>query len=361
MTHELVIRAARVITPEGVVSACVAVNGGVITSVLPYDARPVAARLVDVPAECVLLPGLVDTHVHVNEPGRSEWAGFWTRATSPGPWGGIASLQLSLPAVWTEAVRRGHDLSDIVRWVSQQPADFVGLTAKGGIEGHDADFAVFAPDEQFIFHAASLQQRNPITPYDGRTLRGVVRETWLRGRRISLDDPTGRMIATATRRRSRMTTTDDRRAPSAMFATMPDLASRRFGGSAVAASDELFAERENLIKPEDPVHEAHTFGHKGQLYDGWETRRRREAGNEWALVRLGIPGVIHGVIVDTSFFAGNYRRRYPSRQRVSRGTLRRPRCYKLTGRPSWRVRRSPAIRSTSSRYRSQTDSPTFAW
>jgi allantoinase len=119
-----------------------------------------------------------------------------------GAWGGIASVQLSLPAVWTEAVTRGHDLGDIVRWMSQGPAKFAGLTAKGGIvRGHDADFAVFAPDEQFVVQAAALQQRNPITPYDGRTLRGVVRDTWLRGRRISLDEPTGRLLAPALQHR----------------------------------------------------------------------------------------------------------------------------------------------------------------
>ncbi len=90
------------------------------------------------------------------------------------------------------------------------------------------------------------------------------------------------------------------------FAGQPDLASRAVGGSVVAASDDLFAERENLIKPEAPRHDAHTFGHKGQVYDGWETRRHREPGNDWALVRLGIPGVISGVVVDTAFFTGNF-------------------------------------------------------
>ncbi|HEY0716551.1 MAG TPA: hypothetical protein VGD68_02960, partial [Streptosporangiaceae bacterium] len=54
----------------------------------------------------------------------------------------------------------------------------------------------------------------------------------------------------------------------------PDLAARGLGGSVVSASDELFAERENLIKPGDPVFQPHTFGHKGQIMDGWETRRR---------------------------------------------------------------------------------------
>jgi allantoicase len=90
------------------------------------------------------------------------------------------------------------------------------------------------------------------------------------------------------------------------FTSLPDLASRRMGGSVVGASDELFAERENLIKPEPPAYSAHTFGHKGQIYDGWETRRRREPGDDFALIRLGLPGVVRGVVVDTAFFTGNF-------------------------------------------------------
>ena len=90
----------------------------------------------------------------------------------------------------------------------------------------------------------------------------------------------------------------------------PDLASRALGGSVIYANDELFAERENLIKPEEPAFRPHTFGHKGQIMDGWETRRRREpAGDEQgdnAIVRLGCGGVVHGVVVDTSYFTGNY-------------------------------------------------------
>ena len=90
------------------------------------------------------------------------------------------------------------------------------------------------------------------------------------------------------------------------FTGLPDLASRALGGGVVAANDELFAERENLIKPEPPQYSTYTFGHKGQVYDGWETRRRREPGHDWALVRLGLPGVVRGVVVDTAFFKGNY-------------------------------------------------------
>ncbi|MGB3439542.1 MAG: allantoicase [Actinophytocola sp.] len=90
------------------------------------------------------------------------------------------------------------------------------------------------------------------------------------------------------------------------FIGLPDLASRRLGGSVLSANDELFAERENLIRPQEPVFQAATFGHKGQLYDGWETRRRREPGVDHAVVRLGLPGVVHGIVVDTAFFTGNY-------------------------------------------------------
>jgi allantoicase len=90
------------------------------------------------------------------------------------------------------------------------------------------------------------------------------------------------------------------------FTRLPDLASRRLGGGVVSANDELFAERENLIKPEAPAYSTYTFGHKGQVYDGWETRRRREPGHDHAIVRLGAAGVVRGVIVDTAFFKGNY-------------------------------------------------------
>jgi allantoicase len=86
----------------------------------------------------------------------------------------------------------------------------------------------------------------------------------------------------------------------------PDLAGRPLGGSVIYANDELFAERENLIKPEEPVFQPHTFGNKGQIMDGWETRRRREPGSDSAIVRLGCGGVVRRVVVDTSYFTGNY-------------------------------------------------------
>lgn len=89
-------------------------------------------------------------------------------------------------------------------------------------------------------------------------------------------------------------------------ADLPDLASRALGGSVVAANDELFAQRENLIRPEAPRFDPSEFGHKGKVYDGWETRRRRDAGHDWAIVTLGAAGVIDHVVVDTAFFRGNY-------------------------------------------------------
>ncbi|MGW3074417.1 allantoinase AllB [Kitasatospora sp. NPDC001132] len=106
-------------------------------------------------------------------------------------WGGIASLQLGLPAVWTEARRRGHALADVVRWMSAGPAALVGLTGtKGAIAaGHDADLVAFDPDGEFAVRASGLHHRNPVTPYAGRTLTGAVRTTWLRGRAV---DPAAR-------------------------------------------------------------------------------------------------------------------------------------------------------------------------
>ncbi|MFD4671672.1 allantoinase AllB [Lentzea sp. NPDC058450] len=101
-------------------------------------------------------------------------------------WGGIASLQLGLPAVWTGARERGFHLTDVVRWMATHPARQVGLESKGAIEvGKDADFVIFAPDETFVVDKNKLHHRNPVTPYHGRELHGVVRQTWLRGKEIS--------------------------------------------------------------------------------------------------------------------------------------------------------------------------------
>ena len=112
-------------------------------------------------------------------------------------WGGIASLQISLSAVWSEAKPRGYSLNDVVRWMAENPARQVGLHTKGHIAlGYAADLAVFAPDEAFIVDVAKLQHKNPVSAYDRRPLAGVVRSTWLAGKRIDLDeDPRGRLLS----------------------------------------------------------------------------------------------------------------------------------------------------------------------
>ncbi len=111
-------------------------------------------------------------------------------------WGGIASLQLGLPAVWTGARERGHGLADVVRWMATGPADRVGLTDRGRIEvGASADLCVFAPDESFVVDPARLLHRNPVSAYAGRTLTGTVRQTWLHGVLIDVDAaPRGRLL-----------------------------------------------------------------------------------------------------------------------------------------------------------------------
>ncbi|MFD6875310.1 MULTISPECIES: allantoinase AllB [unclassified Streptomyces] len=101
-------------------------------------------------------------------------------------WGGISSLQLGLPAIWTEARKRGRGLEDVVRWMSTAPAALAGLARKGAIEvGRDADFAVLAPEETFTVDPAELHHRNQVTAYAGKTLHGVVKSTWLRGTQIA--------------------------------------------------------------------------------------------------------------------------------------------------------------------------------
>jgi allantoinase len=118
-------------------------------------------------------------------------------------WGGIASLQLSLAATWTAALRRRRTPSDIARWMCEAPAKLAGLEGRKGAiaRGHDADFTVWDPDARFTVDARTLQHRHKQTPYDGRSLSGVVRATYLRGRRIFHDGalsgaPEGALLTT---------------------------------------------------------------------------------------------------------------------------------------------------------------------
>jgi allantoicase len=90
------------------------------------------------------------------------------------------------------------------------------------------------------------------------------------------------------------------------FTHLIDLAAARLGGEAVAANDEFFAEKENLLKPEPAVFIPDKYTDRGKWMDGWETRRRRTPGHDWCIVKLGLPGIVHSVVVDTAFFRGNY-------------------------------------------------------
>jgi allantoicase len=90
------------------------------------------------------------------------------------------------------------------------------------------------------------------------------------------------------------------------FLDLIDLAAERLGASVVAANDEFFAPKERLIAPEAPVWMEGRYAERGKWMDGWETRRRREPGYDWCILRLGVPGILRGVDVDTTHFRGNH-------------------------------------------------------
>jgi len=94
------------------------------------------------------------------------------------------------------------------------------------------------------------------------------------------------------------------------FMQLANLASERLGGKTVEANDEFFAPKENLLKEAKPIFIEEKYTARGKWMDGWETRRRRTPGHDWCIVRLGLPGIIRGVTVDTSFFKGNYPERF---------------------------------------------------
>ncbi len=142
-----------------------------------------------------LREGLIDCVVSDHSPCTAEMKEPDTGDFGPA-WGGISSLQLGLPLVWTQARRRGVGLAQVAAWMASAPARLAGLTAKGRIAaGYDADLCVLAPEESFVVDPARLHHRHPaITPYCGRKLHGVVRLTMLRGQAIDPGRPRGQLL-----------------------------------------------------------------------------------------------------------------------------------------------------------------------
>jgi allantoinase len=116
-------------------------------------------------------------------------------------WGGISSLELRLPVIWTESKRRGFSLDDVARWLCSAPATLVGLERRKGLIkiAYDADLVIWNPTKQFRVEGETLQHRHKLTPYQGRVLDGVVEKTFLRGRKIYdngefIGEPRGRLL-----------------------------------------------------------------------------------------------------------------------------------------------------------------------
>jgi allantoinase len=141
-----------------------------------------------------LRDGVIDAVVSDHSPSPPELkrpAGAGDFATA---WGGVSSLQLGLPVMWTAARGRGVGLGELLGWMSAGPARLAGLSDKGAlVAGADADLVEFAAEEEFTVQPTELAHRHPITPYAGLSLAGVVRRTWLRGEETG-GAPSGRLL-----------------------------------------------------------------------------------------------------------------------------------------------------------------------
>jgi allantoinase len=141
-----------------------------------------------------LLDGTIDCVVSDHSPCTPDLkrleTGDFTQA-----WGGISSLQLALPVVWSQARARAIGPERVAQWMSTAPASLAGLSDRGAIApGKRADFCVLDPEATFTVRASALKHRNQITPYEGRTLHGTVREAWLAGSVIEEGKRMGRMV-----------------------------------------------------------------------------------------------------------------------------------------------------------------------
>jgi allantoinase len=131
-----------------------------------------------------LLAGIIDCVVSDHSPCPPELKRL-AEGDFGAAWGGISSVQLALPVVWTYGRERGCTVADLARWMAVAPAKIAGLPAKGAIAvGRDADFVAFAPGAEFTVEPAMLRHRHKLTPYLGQRLAGVVRRTWLRGNEV---------------------------------------------------------------------------------------------------------------------------------------------------------------------------------
>jgi allantoinase len=142
-----------------------------------------------------LTDGVIDVIVSDHSPSTADLKLF-EAGDFGAAWGGISSLQLGLPLIWTAARRRGIDLAQVIDWMATGTAELITIGDRGRIApGLAADLVIFAPDDQLQVDAARLQHRNAITPYQGRTLDGVVRATYLHGERVEAEEPRGNLLS----------------------------------------------------------------------------------------------------------------------------------------------------------------------
>ncbi len=173
--------------------------------------------------------------------------------------------------------------------MSSGPARLAGLEKhKGAIAiGYDADIVVWNPEKRFVVRPQMLQHRHKLTPYLNQKLYGTVEATLLQGARLLMTaaPPPALRVENFAARRTIMD-----------FTEYIELAAERLGGRVLAANDEFFAPKENLLKASAPLWIADKYTEFGKWMDGWETRRRRTPGYDWCIVKLGLPGMIHGVV-----------------------------------------------------------------
>ena len=207
--------------------------------------------------------------------------------------------------------QRGHALADRRALdVARRPARLAGLAQEGRDRGRPRRGSRRrspTPTTQTVT-PSGVHHRHKVTPYAARPLRGVVRATYLRGMRVAEDGRVARVPIAESCFESRIRARDLR--------DLPDLAGEAVGGAAIACNDEFFAEKENLLRSHAAEWREHVV-HRPRQVDGRlgdpALRRRRGVApgrdsdvHDWCVVRLGLPGVIRGVVVDTAFFRGNF-------------------------------------------------------